>query len=78
MKTVKKKILFISGTRADFGKLKPLIKKVELSDKFEAHVFATGMHMFAHYGYTVNEIRKAVLRTFLCISIKKKMTPKWM
>ena len=59
MKTVKKKILFISGTRADFGKLKPLMEKVEMSDEFEAHIFATGMHMFAHYGYTVNEIKKS-------------------
>ena len=72
MKTVKKKILFISGTRADFGKLKPLIKKVELSDKFEAHVFATGMHMFAHYGYTVNEIRKAGFKNiFMYINQEK-------
>ncbi len=72
MKSVKKKILFISGTRADFGKLKPLIEKVEMSDEFEAHIFATGMHMFAHYGYTVNEIRKAGFKNiFMYINQKK-------
>jgi UDP-N-acetylglucosamine 2-epimerase (hydrolysing) len=54
-----KKILFLTGTRADFGKMKPLIDEVERSDEFEAHIFATGMHTLARYGSTVNEIRKA-------------------
>ena len=54
-----KKILFLTGTRADFGKMKPLIEKVEESEKFEAHIFATGMHMLARYGSTINEIHKA-------------------
>jgi UDP-N-acetylglucosamine 2-epimerase (hydrolysing) len=54
-----KKILFLTGTRADFGKLKPLISKVKESPRFEYQIFATGMHMLARYGSTVNEIRKA-------------------
>ncbi|HMI83339.1 MAG TPA: UDP-N-acetylglucosamine 2-epimerase [Polyangiaceae bacterium] len=54
-----KKILFLTGTRADFGKLKPLITKVKQSTRFEYQIFATGMHMLARYGSTVNEIRKA-------------------
>lgn len=57
--TLSKKILFLTGTRADFGKIKPLIEEVERSDEFEALIFATGMHMLARYGSTVNEIRKA-------------------
>jgi UDP-N-acetylglucosamine 2-epimerase (hydrolysing) len=54
-----KKILFLTGTRADFGKLKPLITKVKESPRFEYQIFATGMHMLARYGSTVNEIKKA-------------------
>jgi UDP-N-acetylglucosamine 2-epimerase (hydrolysing) len=54
-----KKILFLTGTRADFGKMKPLIDEIERSEEFEAHIFATGMHTLARYGSTVNEIRKA-------------------
>ena len=56
---VPRKILFLTGTRADFGKLKPLISKVKESPRFEYQIFATGMHMLARYGSTVNEIRKA-------------------
>ena len=53
-----KKILFLTGTRADFGKLKSLIKKVEESDKLKAYIFVTGMHMLDKYGMTVNEVTK--------------------
>jgi UDP-N-acetylglucosamine 2-epimerase (hydrolysing) len=55
----KKKILFLTGTRADFGKLKPLLQKVKASGDLEYAIFATGMHMLARYGSTVKEIHKA-------------------
>ncbi len=54
-----KKIVFITGTRADFGKLKSLIHVVADNDDFEYSIFATGMHMLYRYGMTVEEIHKA-------------------
>jgi UDP-N-acetylglucosamine 2-epimerase (hydrolysing) len=51
-----KTILFVTGTRADFGKLKPLIGRVAAADGFEHRIFATGMHMLSRYGATVTEI----------------------
>jgi len=59
MKQIPRRILFLTGTRADFGKLKPLIEVVEESQDFDAYIFATGMHTLARYGSTVNEIQKA-------------------
>ncbi len=56
--TEKKKIVFLTGTRADFGKLKPLIGIIENSDLFEAYVFVTGMHTLSRYGFTYREIEK--------------------
>ncbi len=53
-----RKIAFLTGTRADFGKLKPLIKLVEDSDLFECFVFVTGMHTLAKYGSTYREVEK--------------------
>jgi UDP-N-acetylglucosamine 2-epimerase (hydrolysing) len=53
-----KKIVFLTGTRADFGKLKSLIEIVRKTGSFEVHIFATGMHMDTKYGYTVREIEK--------------------
>lgn len=54
----KKRIVFLTGTRADFGKIKSLIKLLVDSGSFDVHIFATGMHMLSKYGYTVNEIEK--------------------
>ena len=56
---MKRKILFITGTRADFGKLKALIHAVKESEDFEYSIFCTGMHMLAKYGSTYKEIEKA-------------------
>lgn len=56
---IRKKVLFVSGTRADFGKIKPLIQQVKDSDDFEYQIFVTGMHMLSVYGMTVLEIKKA-------------------
>ena len=53
-----KKIVFLTGTRADFGKLRPLIDKIEKSSNFECHVFVTGMHTLEKYDFTYREVTK--------------------
>jgi UDP-N-acetylglucosamine 2-epimerase (hydrolysing) len=57
-----KRILFITGTRADFGKIKQLIIAAQQAPGFEGYIFATGMHLIERYGYTLNEIKKAGLK----------------
>lgn len=52
------KILFLTGTRADFGKMKPLISILESQRDFEVFVFVTGMHLLKEYGYTLIEIER--------------------
>lgn len=53
-----KKILFLTGTRADFGKIKSLIQTLEKEQSFEVFVFVTGMHLQEVYGYTLIEIER--------------------
>jgi UDP-N-acetylglucosamine 2-epimerase (hydrolysing) len=53
---MKKKILFVTSTRADFGKLKSLIKITKKNKKFSAHIIVTGMHMMHTFGDTNTEI----------------------
>ncbi len=53
-----KKILFLTGTRADYGKIKSLMKKVDSSPELELYIFITGMHMLSKYGSTWKEIAK--------------------
>lgn len=62
MTTPKRKIMFLTATRADFGKLKSLMRTVSESDRFECLIFATGMHMLARYGSTIQEIYKSGFR----------------
>lgn len=54
-----KKILFITGTRADFGKIKTLILKLEKSKKFKVYLVITGMHLLSKYGSTVIEVKES-------------------
>ncbi|MCT4583409.1 MAG: UDP-N-acetylglucosamine 2-epimerase [Peptostreptococcaceae bacterium] len=53
-----KKILFLTGTRADYGKMKPLMSAIEESENFECHIFVTGMHTLKEFGDTKSEIFK--------------------
>jgi UDP-N-acetylglucosamine 2-epimerase (hydrolysing) len=53
-----KKILFLTGTRADFGKIKSLIQILEKTSGFEVFVFVTGMHLQEEYGMTLVEIER--------------------
>jgi len=53
----KQQILFLTGTRADYGKLKPLMSAVNSSDEYGCKIFATGMHTLDKYGFTIEEVR---------------------
>lgn len=57
-----RKLVFLSGTRADFGKMKSLMLKLQSNELFEVNVFVTGMHMLSRYGSTWDEVRKAGLK----------------
>ena len=54
----KKKILFLTSTRADFGKLKSLIKILKTRKEFEVCIVITGMHVLEKFGNTYLEVKK--------------------
>jgi UDP-N-acetylglucosamine 2-epimerase (hydrolysing) len=56
---IARRVVFLTGTRADFGKLKPLMRAVEGCPFLEGAVFVTGMHMLSRYGLTIDEVIKA-------------------
>lgn len=53
-----KKIVFLTGTRADFGKMKPLMQVCEDMESVELFVYASGMHLLEKFGSTYKEIFK--------------------
>ena len=52
-----KKLVFVTGTRADYGKIKSIIKILSDND-FEVYIYVTGMHLLKKYGLTYKEIIK--------------------
>ena len=52
-----RKLLFVTGTRADFGKLEPLAAAAREAG-FGVGFFVTGMHMMDRYGLTKNEVHR--------------------
>jgi UDP-N-acetylglucosamine 2-epimerase (hydrolysing) len=53
-----KKIIFVTGTRADYGKLKSLIVSSQKNKKLKVYVFVTGMHNLKKFGSTWMQIKK--------------------
>jgi UDP-N-acetylglucosamine 2-epimerase (hydrolysing) len=59
---MKKKILFVTCTRADYGKLKSLILSIQKNNNFISKVFVTGTHNMKLYGSTYVELVKDKIR----------------
>ena len=52
-----KKVLFVTGTRADYGKLKPLAESLQIRD-YLVSFWVTGMHVMEDFGLTKHEVYK--------------------
>ena len=59
-----KRLLFVTGTRADYGKLEPLAKAAQAVG-FHISFFITGMHMMKRYGETRLEVKRFAHAEFI-------------
>ena len=66
-----KKIIFVTSTRADFGKLKSLIK-ITKKNRFEVFIVVTGMHMLQQFGMTYKEVIKNFKSRIIKFTNQKK------
>lgn len=55
---MKKTVCVVTGTRAEYGLLRPVIKKIQTSDALVLRLLVTGAHLDSRYGNTVTEIEK--------------------
>ena len=53
-----KKVCIVTGTRAEYGLLRPIIKKVDNGADMELQLVATGMHLSPEFGLTYQEIEQ--------------------
>lgn len=51
-----RKIAVITGTRAEFGILTPLLKKIRSHQDLELQIVACAMHLSPEFGYTIRDI----------------------
>lgn len=55
---MKRKILYVSGSRADYGLMRSVLFRIKNHPYMELHIAATGMHLMPEFGNTINEIRQ--------------------
>lgn len=53
-----KKVFVVTSTRADWGLLKPVCARLDKENDIQLTVVATGTHLKAEYGSTIEEIRR--------------------
>lgn len=61
----KKTVGFVTGSRADYGLLEPLIEACE--KRFEVKLFVTGSHLSKQFGYTVSDIEEPIAGQFISL-----------
>lgn len=57
-----RKIVYISGTRADYGLMRPVLFALNESKDFDMSLIVTGMHLSKEFGETYKEIEKDGLK----------------
>lgn len=70
----KRKILYITGTRADFGLMMPVLKKIDKNHSLELEIVATGMHLMDDFGKTIDDVKKEGFKTHILEAIYEKDT----
>ena len=56
----KKSVLFVTGTRAEWGLFASTIADLKKSSGISLKVLVTGMHTQRQFGYTLDEVKKAI------------------
>jgi UDP-hydrolysing UDP-N-acetyl-D-glucosamine 2-epimerase len=52
-----RKILYISGTRADYGLMRSVLRKIHEHPDLSLDIIVTGMHLMEDFGNTIDEIK---------------------
>lgn len=53
-----KKVAYLTGTRAEFGLMRKILKKINSQPGFKLLLMATGMHLLPEFGQTIDEVKK--------------------
>lgn len=59
---MKRKILFITGSRGEYGYIRPVIREIQRRRDMSYELLVTNMHLLEDFGYSVAEIEKDRLK----------------
>lgn len=74
---MKRKIVVTTGSRADYGILRQVIKEILASKKLELYLIVTGMHLSKKHGSTINEIKSDGFKIYTSFEMLPKMDSKY-
>ena len=57
-----KRIGIMTGTRAEYGLLKPLMRAIDKDRELELYLIVSGMHLSPEFGLTYKEIDLGLMR----------------
>lgn len=55
---MKRRIFYVTGTRADFGLMRSTLLQIHRSERSELEILVTGMHLDSAYGETISEVEQ--------------------
>ncbi len=67
---LQRRVIYFSGTRADFGLMESTLLKLDGSEDISLGVVVTGMHLSAKYGDSVKEVEASGLEIVARISVE--------
>ncbi|MDD3202976.1 MAG: UDP-N-acetylglucosamine 2-epimerase (hydrolyzing), partial [Pygmaiobacter massiliensis] len=56
---MQKTVAVVTGTRAEYGLLRPVIEKIAASERLRLRLVVTGAHLSERFGNTVQEIEQS-------------------
>jgi GDP/UDP-N,N'-diacetylbacillosamine 2-epimerase (hydrolysing) len=52
----RRRLLFVTGSRGEWGYIRPILRRIEKSSSIDYSICATNMHLLPSYGYSLKEI----------------------
>lgn len=71
-----RKIIYFTGSRAEYGLMRSLLKTIDDNPNFELNLIVTGTHLSKKYGYTLEAIKKDRFKIISEIEILKDVETK--
>ncbi len=70
-----RKILYISGTRADYGLMRPVLFAIKKHPGLKIEIVATGMHLMPEFGRTIKEVIRDGFKVYSLFAVYRDDTP---